>query len=281
MNKVKILFSVLFLLPFWVTGQNFVLQDSIKLNVPDSYAFFQADAFNSLYFVSQKENTLLKYSWIDGKEFVLKNFTPSRKLFIVNPFFLVIWDKITKNLEFYDDKLVSTQDKVPILQDKIINPNLVYVQDNRLLTYFDEFTTESFIQKDYRSDKNIVFSNALPKDYFSGYLHKEIYVSKQSRFLLSKRINLPDSLVNNEYRVTLQNAKEKLVSYDIPRLDYSSWSERSFFWIDGEDVYLYDFENEPKKIKLPQKGEDYCIFNQQLFLWKSQVMYLYKLELEN
>ncbi len=276
MNKILLLF--IFLFSFWGKGQNFILQDSLRINIPDSYSFSQADVFSSLYFISPEENSLLKYNISSQQISILKNFTPSKKLFLVNPFFIVVWDKINKTLEFYDDKFISTQDKLPILQNQIINPNMVYIQDNRLLTYFDEFTTGSFIQKDYRSNKNMVFSNALPKYLFTDYHPKEIYASKQSRFLLLKKTG-KDSL-NNGYKVIRQSAKEDIVSYDIPQLDHFFWSERNFYWIDGNNIFFYDFENEPKKIQLPQKGEFYYILNQQLFLWKSRVMYLYKLETE-
>ncbi|MDR1877784.1 MAG: hypothetical protein LBQ84_09195, partial [Flavobacteriaceae bacterium] len=105
----KIIFLFLFFSPLGGIGQNITIQDSIKITVPDSYTFLQADLFNSLYFFSAEESSLLKYNPNTKKIHLLKNFTPSKKLFIINPLFIVVLDKISKTLEFYDDKLIPTQ----------------------------------------------------------------------------------------------------------------------------------------------------------------------------
>jgi hypothetical protein len=271
----KLLLLFLFLFPFLGMGQSLTLQDSIKIKIPDSYVFYQADIFNSLYFVSREESSLLKYNPNNKTIYLLKGFTPSKKLFIVNPLFIVILDKINKTLDFYDDKLISTQDKIPVLVNQLINPELIYIQDNNLLNYYDEFTTESFVQYNYRIYKNILFSSSLSKEIPANHKYKAIYTSKQTKFLLLQEISQTDAVKN--YTVIKQN-NQKIIRYTIPNLDYYYWSDHHFYWIYENYLHSYDFENEPEKIKLPEKGESYYIFNRQLFLWKSKVVYLYRLE---
>ncbi|MDR1877129.1 MAG: hypothetical protein LBQ84_05845, partial [Flavobacteriaceae bacterium] len=171
------------------------------------------------------------------------------------------------------------QDKVPVLSNQIINPDLIFIQDNNSLTYFDEFITESFIQYNYRTHKNIAFSNPVSPKITPNHSYKELYVSRQSKFLLLQETDQSGSIKN--HKIIYQNSNENSAGYDIPQLNHYFWNEKTFFWILDDDLYSYDFENEPKKVKLPQRGENYYIFNRQLFLWKSKVMYLYKLEIEN
>ncbi|WP_128331370.1 hypothetical protein [Apibacter sp. HY039] len=263
---------------FQVKAQIFTLKDSITIDIPDSYILLQSDAFNSLYFASYQNNSLIKITQ-DFKKYTLENFNPTKKIFIVNSLFVVMWDKVNKTLEFFDDKLNLTQDPVKILPDQIINSQLLYVQDNKNLTYFDEFNSGSFIQYDYRNDKNLVFSNSLTGKILKDFQLKDIYATKYSRYLLAKKISKQDSL--NNFRIIRQNNMNGEVQYfDIPDLNYYFWNENKFEWIDKNYFYSYDFENEPKKIKLPAKAENYYILNDQLFLWKSKVMYLYTLKSE-
>lgn len=256
-------------------GQQLVLQDSIKIEVPESFNFQHADIFNSLYFVSQKDNTLLKYDPISQKTFILKNFNTSKKLFIVNPLFLVTFDKMNQVLEFYDDKLINTQDNVSILSDQLINPDLIYVQDNHSLLYFDELNSQSFIQYDYRSKNTILFSNTLSKELSDNFVLKDIYSSKQSKFLLLKSNN--ESNDAYQYIICKQN-NQNVYTYVIPEMEDYGWMEQNFYWIHKGYLYIYDFENKPVQIPLPNLGEKYYILNKHLFLWKSKVMYLYTLE---
>jgi hypothetical protein len=258
-------------------GQKLVLLDSIKVDIPDSYTFYQADIFNSLYFVSQENNTLLKYDHTSKNIFILKNFTPSKRLFIVNPLFLVSLDKINKVLEFYDDKLISTQDKVPILTNQLVNPDLIYVQDNHSLLYFDELNSQNFVQQDYRSKKTIYFSNILSLDLLDNYRVKTVYSSKQSKFLLLK--NNVKSYEAYQYKIIKQN-NQNLYTYDVPDLENYGWNDQIFYWIHKGFLYFYDFENKPIPIQLPKLGSKYYILNEHLFLWKSKVMYLYTVEIE-
>ncbi|MGM5629743.1 hypothetical protein O2K51_02480 [Apibacter raozihei] len=263
---------------FQVKAQIFTLKDSITIDIPDSYILLQSDAFNSLYFASYQNNSLIKITQ-DFKKYTFENFNPTKKLFIVNSLFVVMWDKVNKTLEFFDDKLNLTQDPVKILPDQIINSQLLYVQDNKNLTYFDEFNSGSFIQYDYRNDKNLVFSNSLTGKILKDFQLKDIYATKYSRYLLAKKISKQDSL--NNFRIIRQNNMNGEVQYfDIPDLNYYFWNENKFEWIDKNYFYSYDFENEPKKIQLPAKAENYYILNDQLFLWKSKVMYLYTLKSE-
>jgi hypothetical protein len=258
-------------------GQKLVLLDSIKVDIPDSYTFYQADIFNSLYFVSQENNTLLKYDHTSKNIFILKNFTPSKRPFIVNPLFLVSLDKINKVLEFYDDKLISTQDKVPILTNQLVNPDLIYVQDNHSLLYFDELNSQNFVQQDYRSKKTIYFSNILSLDLLDNYRVKTVYSSKQSKFLLLK--NNVKSYEAYQYKIIKQN-NQNLYTYDVPDLENYGWNDQIFYWIHKGFLYFYDFENKPIPIQLPKLGSKYYILNEHLFLWKSKVMYLYTVEIE-
>ncbi|MDR2122686.1 MAG: hypothetical protein LBP34_06115 [Flavobacteriaceae bacterium] len=277
MNRIWFLF--LFFTSFGGNGQNIALQDSIRIDIPASYTFFRADIFNSLYFFSNEENSLLKYNPNTKETYFLKDFTPSKKLFIVNPLFLVVLNKINKTLAFYDDKLIATQDKIPILTSQIINPDLIFIEDNNSLTYFDEFATGRFIQYDYRVHKDIIFSNSLYDEISVNKSFKEIYLYKNFKFLLLQRTGPNDSIKNN-YTIIKQNI-QNAITYNISNVDFHYWNDKNFLWITDDHLYSYDFENEAKKIKLPQKGEGYYIFNQQLFLWKPKVMYLYKLETEN
>ncbi|CVK16705.1 hypothetical protein Ga0061079_10995 [Apibacter mensalis] len=272
---INLLVLVTFINLSW--GQKLVLLDSIKIDVPDSFTFYQADIFNSLYFVSHEDNTLLKYDHTSKNTYILKSFSSSKKLFIVNPLFLVSLDKINKVLEFYDDKLISTQDNVPILTNQLINPDLIYVQDNHSLLYFDELNSLNFIQYDYRSKKTILFSNTLSKDLLDNYVIKTVYSSKQSKFLLLK--SNEESNKAHHYKIIKQNS-QNIDTFEVPELENYGWNEQNFCWIHKGFLYLYDFENKPFQIQLPKLGKKYYILNKHLFLWKSKVMYLYTVEIE-
>lgn len=276
MYRLIKLFTLFTFMPI-VYGQQLVLTDSITLDVSDSYSFYQADIFNSFYFISQKDNSLLKYDKNSNNKYILQNFDSLKKLFIVNPLFLVVLDKFNNILDFYDDKLISTQDRISIFSNQIINPELIYVQNNRYLLYFDELKSESFIQYDYRVQKDIISSNALPHELLENYIKKDIYSSKQSKFILLKSKEFSNE--SNDYKIVKQNNKN-VYTYDIPHLDIYGWNEQNFYWINKDFLYYYDFENAPIQIRLPMVGGKYYILNKYLFLWKSKVMYLYKIETE-
>ncbi|MDR3272787.1 MAG: hypothetical protein LBT29_04840 [Flavobacteriaceae bacterium] len=269
-EKLKYLLAVLFFLPFGMKAQKFVLQDSLKINIPKDCVFLRADIFNNLYFKSLEENTLFKYNSAEKKSVALKNFTDNQKLFVVNPFFLVVLDKISRTLKFYDDKFVRTQDDVPLPHGDFININSIFVKDNSLLWYF----AQGFVQFNYRTQTAISYTNSI-----SGLIEnldvEDSYNYKKNNYLLLK--NRQDSLGS---RQILRLSPDGTISErKIQQLKQYFFGNNIFSWTDADTIYFYNFENEEiKKAELPQKDGGYYFFNQQLFLWQPQVMYLYTLE---
>lgn len=274
--NIKYIIVFFFSLPSIFMAQNFDIQDSIKTSIPDQYTFLQADTFNSLYFVSKNDNMLIKYDKESSQIYQLSNFLPSKKLFIVNPFLIIVLDKVRKVLNFYDNKLIQTQDPIQIPLDKIYNPNTISVQDNQILWYFDDMLSGSVVQYDYRNDKNLTYSNSYSSYIQNNYKIVNNYLSnKKNNFLILKK----DTEDKDEQETEIIKLTEKGIPLTFILDNYQQYffDDNNFCWINNDVITFYDFENDPKVLVLPQKGEKYYVFNRQLYVWKNKIAYIYKI----
>lgn len=230
-----------------------VLKDSLKLSLNKIYDF-QIDLGNSIYFIDEFQNHIVKVDFETKKETKSKFYSNISQINLSNPFFISFVDENFNQVNFLDKELFETQ--TPFLLSN--SEDFIFVKNNmELLSY--SISTQEFCKVFYRKIGN--YKNC--RIYNSSAI-KNGLINEDFLILISRdSIQINSIKKNTSSKIQLKNATNiKLFSNEL-------------FYI--EDNFLYSIELQNKnnlkkwiEIKPTQKysiNKDFLVIENEGFLY--------------